>query len=212
MGSSLTPVPGMKKQGARLLVDVHEGVDGALAQLLVLYRPYLLAIANEEFDPALRAKAGPSDLVQETLVRATRRLPLELPRDESEFRAWLRKILIRRLDSLRKRYRRTAKRQIRRERSLDDVDVRDYLNSMVSAADQTPGSQAVANERRERVWQALKRLPKEYRTVILWHNRDGLGWPQIGLKLDRSPDAARMLWRRAVQQLANILRDKSEPA
>jgi RNA polymerase sigma-70 factor (ECF subfamily) len=212
MSSSLTPVPGVKKQGAKLLVAVHGGADGALSQLLELYRPYLLAIANQEFDPALRGKAGPSDLVQETLVRATKRLPVELPQDESEFRAWLRKILIRRLDSLRKRYRGTAKRQIRRERSLDDVDVRDYLKSLVSAADQTPGSQAAANERREQVQQALKRLPKEYRTMIFWHNRDGLGWTQIALKLDRSPDAARMLWKRAVQQLANILRDKSEPS
>ncbi len=212
MSSSLTPVPGVKKKGSKLLVAVHEGAEGALAQLLELYRPYLLAIANEEFDPALRGKAAPSDLVQETLVRVTKRSPVELPQSESEFRAWLRKILIRRFDSLRKRYRRTAKRQIRRERSLDDIDVRDYLKSMISAADQTPGSQAVANERREQVQQALKRLAKEYRTVILWHNRDGLSWPQIGLKLNRSPDAARMLWKRAVQQLKDILHDKSEPS
>lgn len=210
MTSSLTPTPKLKRRALRLLGALRAGSEGAGIELLELYRPYLLAIANEEFDPALRAKAGPSDLVQETLIRATKELPGKIHDDETEFRAWLRKILIRRMDALRQRYRRTAKRQIRRERSLDDVDLRDFLKSLVSAADQTPGSQALAKERRERVQKALRRIPAEYRQVILWHDRDGLGWPAIAQKLERSADAVRMLWNRAVKHLATELCGLSE--
>ena len=177
------------------------GVD-----LLELYRPYLLAIANDELDPVLRAKAGPSDLVQETLIRATNQLPERIHDDEAEFRNWLRKLLVGRMDALRQRYRRTAKRQIRRERSLEDIDVQEFLKGLAIASDHTPGSRALAKEREALVKQALKRIPRGYRQVILWHNRDGLGWPAIAQKLERSPDAARMLWSRAVKKLAQELR------
>jgi RNA polymerase sigma-70 factor, ECF subfamily len=212
MSSSLTPAPSLKKRAVQLLVAACSGLDGAGVELLELYRPYLLAIANEEFDPALRGKAGPSDLVQESLILATKLLPGRVYQDEADFRDWLREVLVRRMDALRQRYRRTAKRQIRRERSIHDFDVREFLEHLVSGTDATPGSLAVANERRERVQQALKRLPVEYRQVILWHDREGLGWTQIALKLDRSPDAVRMLWKRAIRKLTDLLGDSSNLA
>jgi len=210
MPSSLTPVPSVRKRAAGLLAAARQGQQGAGVQLLELYRPYLLAIANVEFDPALRGKAGPSDLVQESLIAATTLLPDKVHQTEAEFRGWLREILVRRLDALRQRYRRTAKRQIRRERSIEDLDVREFVKHLVSGADATPGSQAATNERRERVQQALARLPAGYRQVIVWHDRDGLAWTQIALKLGRSPDAVRMLWKRAMGKLSEILNDPAD--
>ena len=212
MSSSLSPAPSVKKRAVRLLAAAREGLDGAGVALLELYRPYLLAIASERFDPALRGKAGPSDLVQESLIFATKLLPDKVHQEEAEFREWLREVLVRRMDALRQRYRRTAKRQIRRERSLDDLDVREFLKHLVSGEDATPGSMAAANERREQVQRALKRLPIEYRQIILWHDRDGLGWTQIALKLDRSPDAVRMLWKRAIRKLTEVLGDSPDLA
>jgi RNA polymerase sigma-70 factor (subfamily 1) len=143
--------------------------------------------------------------VQESLILATKLLPQKLDQSESDFRAWLRAILIRRMDALRQQYRRTAKRQIKRERSLNDLDVQEFLNSLVTEPDQTPGSRAARKERHERIHRAIETLPPEYRQVILWHNRDGLGWQQIARKVDRSPDAVRMLWERAINRLQQIL-------
>lgn len=205
MGSKEQQVAGIKKKATRLLAAAREGSDGHLEQLLELYRPYLLAIANKEIDPALRGKAGASDMVQETLWRASKMLADQLPDDASGLRELLRKILIRRLDALRQQYRRTAKRQIRRERSLDDDEVQELLKNFVTSPGETPGSKAAKKEHWERTEQALEQLPVEYRQVILWHNRDGLGWPQIAKKLDRSPDAVRMLWKRAIDRLKDIL-------
>lgn len=207
MGGSLTPLPALRQQANRLLAAARSDPAGAGVELLTLYRPYLLAIANQEIDPALRAKAGPSDLVQESLLIASERLPNQLNQTEADFRAWLRGLLIRRLDALRQQYCRTAKRQIRRERSLHDVEVRDFLKHFVTDVNATPGSCAARNEKRERIQEALRRLPVGYRQVILWHHQDGLGWTQIATKLDRSPDAVRMLWKRAIQTLTEVLRE-----
>jgi RNA polymerase sigma-70 factor (ECF subfamily) len=211
MPSSLTPVPSLKKRAARLLAAARQGEQDAGVQLLELYRPYLLAIANGEFDPALRGKAGPSDLVQESLVVATGLMPDKVQQTESEFRGWLREILVRRLDALRQRYRRTAKRQIRRERSLEEVDLEDLVKSIACEPEDTPGSVAVTKERREHVEREIRKLSPAHRQVIRWRSRDGMSWPEIARKIDRSPDAVRMLWNRAVKELARLLAEKDGP-
>jgi len=46
--------------------------------------------------------------------------------------------------------------------------------------------------------------------LIYWHNRDGLGWQEIAAKLDRSPDAVRMVWKRAIDRLKKLLDAESE--
>lgn len=205
MGSTADQRAALKKQTNRLLLAAREGLDGQIEGLLELYRPYLLAMANNQLDPALRGKAGASDLVQETLWRAAKVLPTQLPADASELREFLGKLLLRRMDALRQRYRRTKKRQIRRERSLDDFEVQEFLQRLIMPPEDTPGSKAVRKERTERMLAALDKLPNAYRQVILWRNRDGLTWPEIGKKVDRSPDALRMFWKRAMARLKKIL-------
>lgn len=205
MGRNEVQLAEVKRKAASLLSQLRAGVISEADQLLELYRPYLLAVANKELDPALRGKAGASDLVQETLWRAAKLNAAQLPADASGLRELLRKMLIRRLDALRQQYRRAAKRQIRRERSLDDLDVQELLNHLVTAPDQSPGSRAAKKERHERIQRAIEALSPEYRQVIIWHNRDGLGWQEIAHKVDRSPDAVRMLWKRAITRLQQIL-------
>src|SRR2546429_538415 len=57
---------------ARALQDARGGSREALGCVLESCRGYLLQIAWEELDPALRAKGGASDLVQETFLKAQR--------------------------------------------------------------------------------------------------------------------------------------------
>ena len=203
MGGSRPTTVQLKRKAARLLAAAHEGLDGAASELFELYRPYLLAVANREIEPALKAKAGGSDLVQETILRAMKRMG-EMPHGEPELRAWLRTLLVRRVSALRKRYRHAQKRQVARERRLDEVDLEDYLRSIACPPEHTPGSQAAAKEARERVDNAIRRLSPAHRRVIRWHARDGLSYQQIADRIDRSPDAVRMLWNRAVKELVKV--------
>ena len=53
------------------------------------YRDYLLAIANQKIDPALRTKGGASDIVQETFLEAQRDIGQFTGSTGAELKAWL---------------------------------------------------------------------------------------------------------------------------
>src|SRR5437763_269017 len=57
------------------------------------YRPYLLALAQARLSRALRAKVGPEDLVQDTLLKAHGRRDQFRGASAAERAAWLRRIL-----------------------------------------------------------------------------------------------------------------------
>ena len=66
----------------------------------------------------------------------------------------------------------------------------------------------MAQESRLLLEKSLQELPRGYREIILWRNQDRLTWPQIAKRLNRSQDAVRMLWNRAVQRLKKQLRQQ----
>jgi RNA polymerase sigma-70 factor (ECF subfamily) len=70
----------------------------------------------------------------------------------------------------------------------------------------TPQTAAVAQEQETALHHALQALPEDYRRVIEWRNFEGLSFADIGQRLHRSAEAARMLWARAVEQLGRALR------
>ena len=86
------PIP----RAGRLIEAARACADGALGQLLNAYRPFLLALAAAEFDSDLKAKAGPSDLVQETFIEPSATSPISRPTAKTELRIWLHAILMNR--------------------------------------------------------------------------------------------------------------------
>src|SRR5262245_52253809 len=89
-------------------------------------RQYLLLVANEQLDPDLRDKLGPSDLVQETFLEAQQDFGRFHGHSEQELLAWLRRILLNNLADARRRYRGAGKRDVGREIALAD-ELRDRL-------------------------------------------------------------------------------------
>jgi RNA polymerase sigma-70 factor (ECF subfamily) len=186
----------------RLLEAARAGSTEALGQVLDGCRHYLLLVANEELDSALQAKGGASDLVQETFLEAQLAFGRFQGSTERELLAWLRRILLHNLANLRRRYRHTEQRQVAREISLEAAD---HLQGLLAAEASTPSAQAIRAEEAAAFQQALERLPEHYRQVIVWRHREQRSFQEIGQLLGRSPDAARMLWWRAFEQLANEL-------
>src|SRR3954449_1800714 len=89
----------------RLIEDALLARPGARDRLLESYRNYLRLVARAGVDPSLRGKADPSDLVQETLMKAHQHFDQFQGRTEPELAAWLRQILSRSLADLARRYR-----------------------------------------------------------------------------------------------------------
>jgi RNA polymerase sigma-70 factor (ECF subfamily) len=188
----------------RWLQAARNGSQSALGRLLESYRPYLLMVANHELDPALAVKMAPSDLVQETFLKASGDFAQFRGRSEDEFQAWLRRILLNALVDVSRHYQGTEKCAIGREVALPDTPLAQLRNGILDPAD-SPHSQLAARERDEALQAALGRLPDEARQMIRWRNYELLPFEEIGRRLGRSAEAARKQWARAVEQLKQLL-------
>jgi RNA polymerase sigma-70 factor (ECF subfamily) len=156
--------------------------------------------ANRELGADLQAKGGASDLVQETFLEAQQAFGRFHGTSEAELLAWLGVILQHNVANFRRRYE-AGRRAVTREVSLDDS----ALGAVPPAEGPSPSSLAAAGEQTHNLDRALERLPEHYLQVIHWRHRDQLSFEEIGRRLDRSTDAARMLWGRAIAQLQKEL-------
>jgi RNA polymerase sigma-70 factor (ECF subfamily) len=185
------------------LPAARAGSREALGKVLEMCRRYLLAIAERELDPALRAKGGASDLVSETFLDAQRLFDRFQGDSEAELRAWLRKLLLNNLGDFSRHYQGTLARDLGREVPLQPGSTAD--GPRVPADSATPSRVLGEAEQAEALRRAVERLPEDYRAVLAWRYQDALSFEEIGQRLGRTANAARKLWLRAVQQLQQEL-------
>jgi RNA polymerase sigma-70 factor (ECF subfamily) len=100
---------------AQLIHLARRGDPTARDRLLDRHRPRLRRMVRLHLDPRLGARVDPSDVVQDTLAEAARRLEEYLRRLPLPFYPWLRHIALDRLLDLRRRHLRARKRSVVRE-------------------------------------------------------------------------------------------------
>jgi RNA polymerase sigma-70 factor (ECF subfamily) len=200
----MTGEPGPYGPLAGWLADARGGSDEALGRALESCRQYLLLVANRQLGPELRAKLGPSDVVQDTFLEAKRDFHRFHGDTAEALRAWLNRILLNNLANAARSYRRTEKRELDREVPFAEVPT-GLRCAGLAAPGPTPSKQAVAREENAELERVLARLPGPYREVIELRHQDQLSFEEIGRRLGRSAEAARKLWARAVEQLQAIL-------
>jgi len=188
------------------LSAARAGSQEALGQALEACRRYLLQIAQQELDPALQAKGGASDVVQETFLEAQRDFDHFHGGSDAELRAWLRQLLLHHLYKLARRYRTTQKRATGREVPLEAAE---QSNGAPIAAAASPSVQAMAQEQAEAIRQALTRLPEDYRQIIVWRYQEHRSFEEIAGRMNRTETAVRKLWARAVERLQQEMKRPS---
>lgn len=185
------------------IVAARNGSADALGSLLEHCRDYLLLIANATLDEGLRGKVGASDVVQETFLDAHRAFHQFEGSTEQDLLTWLRQILLNNLRDA------TRRRQAAKRQPLRDVERgigRSEAGVRLDGGAMPPADRLAADsEERERLRRAIERLSPDYCQVVTLRSLELRPFDEIGRVMDRSPDAARKLWSRAIQELARVL-------
>jgi RNA polymerase sigma-70 factor, ECF subfamily len=172
------------------------------------YRDYLRLLAGLQMDGWLQGKLDPSDVVQETLLRAHEKYDQFRGRTEEELAAWLRQILANELAQAVRRFT-TQARDVGRERSLEAAveESAARLEQWLSASQDTPGQQLERQEELLRLAAALGQLPEDQRKAVELHHLKDCPVAEIAMQLGRSPAAVGALLYRGLQKLRMLLAD-----
>jgi RNA polymerase sigma-70 factor, ECF subfamily len=195
-----------------LLAGAKAGDRDSLGELLTRYRSYLMLLATSQIEKRLQPRVSPSDIVQETMLKAHRHFAQFEGSSEQELLAWLRQILIHSLARFVEQYMLAAKRDIRREVSIDQSAVGGdgglpARKSDLPADGQSPSGVAQQREETRLLAQRLAELPESYREVLVLRNIQGLSFEETSARLGRSVGATRMLWLRALEKLRTGYKD-----
>lgn len=178
------------------------GSGSALGEVLQSLRKYLLLIADEELGAHLKSKVSPSDVVQDSFLEVRRDLSRFQGKNHQQFVAWVRRILLNNIANVIRDFCQTACRSVHRELSLDNAVGGDLADD---GSGKSPSGRAVRNEQLALLHNAIAALPPHYQDVICWRNYERLSFVEIGIRLQRSEEAARKLWVRALELLEQEL-------
>lgn len=186
-----------------LIQRARYGVPGAMARIFEAAHSQLLELAERELPREMRAKVGPSDVVQETAVDMHAGFRQFTGTTTEECYAWLREVLRHNIVDAVRRYKDSQKRDLTRELRLHGADAHQF--QYLPAARPAPEDSAIRREEAILVNASLKKLPRDYQQVLHLRYWKGMSFIEIATEVGRSPEAARKLWFRAVKRLEQEL-------
>lgn len=169
-------------------------------------RKYLLTIANNDLGPEALQKFGASDVVQQSMMIANEKLPTFQGSSKAEFLAWVKRVVLFECKQETRRYQATGKRAVNRERSMAEDSTAIQGSLQVRDPHITPSTLASNHEQAAMVMTALSQLDPQQRLVIQLRNWEELSFAEIGERTNKSADASRKMWARAIARLEGELK------
>src|SRR5205823_10701386 len=171
----MTPHP---PETERLLDQARQGDATAVERLLALYREPLRRMIGLRLDPALAGRLDASDVVQDVLLEASRRLDDYLRNPAMPFHLWLRHIAKDHVIDAHRRHRRAQRRSLDREQPIVPAALADHssleLAGQLLDQERTPASAAIHHELQRRLSSAIADLEEDDREIILMRHREQL--------------------------------------
>jgi RNA polymerase sigma-70 factor (ECF subfamily) len=172
------------------------------------YRDYLLLLARLQLDLRIQSKLDPSDIVQQTLLKAHEKRDQFRGKTEAERAAWLRAILARALvDASRKYGQGVLGKERSLEASLEQSSHR--LEQWLANSHSSVGQQVDRHEQLLRLADAMARLPDDQRVAVELRHLQGLSVAEIGQRMGRSTAAIGGLLQRGLRALRGMLDNSS---
>jgi RNA polymerase sigma-70 factor (ECF subfamily) len=196
----------------QLLDAASRGDAQARGRLLGRHRKRLNRMVSVRLDRRLAARVDPSDVVQETLFEADRRLDAYLRDRPLPFYPWLRQLAWDRLGMAYREHVRAGRRSVTREEpaGLPAESALELAERLLHSGG-GPSASVRREELRARVRAALGRLPDRDREVLVLRHLEQLSTAEAAAVLGVSEGAVKMRVLRAAQRLHDLLDGESQP-
>lgn len=198
------------EQTAELLADAQGGNASAVNRLLERHRDAVHRMVQLRLDAKVQRRVDVSDVVQDVLVEANRRLhdylanPQQMP-----FHLWLRHIARDRIIDAHRRHRGSAKRSVDREQPLvaagGDQQSTYELVAQLHDRERGPASEVAAQEMAKLVEAAISELDDQDCEIVIMRHYEHLSNQEIAQALGLSEPAASMRYLRAIRRLREVL-------
>ena len=196
-----------------LLDGVRQGNPSAAERLLGRHRQALRRLIELRLDRRIQQRVDASDIVQEVLVEANRRLATYLENPSMPFHLWLRQMARDRIIDAHRRHRASHKRSVDREQPIVSPGPADRstmeLAAQICDQEMTPAAAATMEELHRRFVAAIDQLDDSDREVIIMRHFEQLTNQEIAQALELTEPAASMRYLRAMRRLRQMLADAS---
>lgn len=193
----------------QLLREAGEGDGDAVNELLNRHRQSLRRVVQMRLDRALAGRVDASDVVQDVMLEASRRLDDFIRDAKLPFHLWLRQLARDRIIDMHRRHRAAQRRSVDREQSLASPEFADRssmdLAGQLQDHELTPAAENIRRELERRFLTALDQLEDDDRDIVLMRHYEQLGNSEVAVALEITPAAAGMRHLRALRKLREIL-------
>ncbi len=194
----------------QLLADARQGDGGAVNRLLEKHREAVRRMIDLRMDHLLKRRVDASDIVQEVMIDANRRLKKYLQDPVMPFHLWMRQIAKDRLIDAHRRHRGAARRNLDREQAIGaNFSGESSLDLMAQLRDQelTPAAAATWHELQRRFEAACQQLDQQDQEVVLMRHFEHLSNVEAATAMNITPQAASMRYLRAMRRLREFLNE-----
>jgi RNA polymerase sigma-70 factor (ECF subfamily) len=160
-------------------------------------------------DPAIVQRVDASDVVQDVLLEASKRLQDYLKNPAMPFHLWLRHIAKDHIIDAHRRHHQAQKRGVNREQPLARPGWMDKssleLAGQLIDQERTPASAAIQEELQRKLHVALAGLDEDDRDILLMRHFEQLSNQDVASALGLTEAAASMRYLRAIRRLRDVL-------
>ena len=175
---------------SQLVARAQDGELPAFEELVIKYQREVYGLACRIISDSEEAK----DMTQQAFLQAF--VHIKSFRQDAQFRTWLFRIAINQCYNYLKS----------RKKFGDPVD----MDTMVLVSKESPESDLVSQDNRQRLYAALEKLPAKQRAVITLKVEQGLSYQEISQVLGGTAGAARVNYCQALKTLKKYFHSEDE--
>jgi RNA polymerase sigma-70 factor (ECF subfamily) len=193
-----------------LVGDAARGDERARQRLLDRHRQRLRQMVSLRLDRRLAPRLDASDVVQEALADAARKLEDYLRDRPLPFYPWLHRLAAERLAQAHRHHLKARARAVDREQTegaaLPEGSVARLVDRL-AASGTSPSQRLLRDELRQRLREALTRLAPNDREVLVMYYLEGLTFAEVADVLGITEGAAKVRHFRALERIRKLMED-----